>query len=70
MHGNMAQRWNIMGHCKQHTKSPNWIKELAIAHSLVGMGRSFQKYGHFGAIQMNAAAALCPGVHVRACTYI
>lgn len=46
------------------------MEELAIAHSLVGVIKSFEKSGHFGAVQRSAAAALCPGVHVRVCTYI
>jgi len=70
MHGNMAEHESIMGSCKQCTKSQYQMEELAIAHSLAGMIKSFQKSGHFGAIQTNAAAAFCPGVHVWVCTYI
>lgn len=59
-----------MGSCKQHTKSPNCTEELAVAHSLVGMIKSFQKSSHFGAIQTNVATALCPGMCVRVCSSI
>lgn len=61
---------SITGSCEQHSKSPSQMEELAIAHSPVGKMKFFQKSSNFGAMQMSAVAALCPGVRGGVCPHL